>query len=553
MIDLASRSDFSLGRVRIRPASLEIVAADTIATIEPKVMQMLIVLADATGRVVSRDVLIQQCWGGRVVGEDAINRVIGKLRRAVEGAAGGAFKVDTVARVGLRLLLSEADAQPTTANAPGTPADPVEPPRKRPTLPILLGIAAIALVVGIASWPWRPKLAPRHIASALPSAVTDLETRGLSAMFEDTPDQTAEGVGYLRQATTLAPFSAPIWGSLAMNYVLALGWAPEPERGAISARVRGAAEHAQRLDPRETRSAAALVSLVPTFRNWTNKEHALRTTVDRVDPDQGPLLYQQIQFLIDTGHTREALVRVGPLVKASPLVPWVRAADIDLLAAAGRLEDADRAAAAAFAIWPRDRLIWFTCFDLAAFNGQPDRALAMASDRAGWPKLTDADDILLAARAVRAMVSHDAPEVARVLEAYQVRASLSQGHAERAMRVAIAFERPESALAFARLLYAGNLPADPHTTMLPRIGNIGGSERPTAALFMGPARLLWSQRKFFVLISRTGLVDYWRHTTSPDVCRVGAASQLCRDVIGPNRLTVAQSSGELPDNKPSLP
>lgn len=47
-------------------------------------MQVLVALHRRMGSVVSRDELTQSCWEGRVVGEDAINRCLAKVRRLVE-------------------------------------------------------------------------------------------------------------------------------------------------------------------------------------------------------------------------------------------------------------------------------------------------------------------------------------------------------------------------------------------------------------------------------------------------------------------------------------
>lgn len=531
MIDLSKCEDFGLGSVTIRPSSREIVGDGGATTVEPKVMQMLVVLARAAGRVVSRDDLIAQCWGERVVGEDAINRVIGKLRRAAEGAAAGAFRIETVPRIGLRLHPAGGSepVAPATAIAPASVVIAAAAPRARWPLAaaVLAAAAALGLVVARAlppAAPATPATEPR-----LPAAVADLETRGLSAMFENAPEQTAEGVAYLRQATALAPRSAPVWGSLAMSYVLSLGWVPPSERAAVAARTRDAAAHAHAIDPKEPRAAAALVSLQPTFGHWDAKQRALRDSTARSRPDHGPLQYQTVQWLIATGRTGEALARIGPLAKASPLIPWIQAANIDLLATAGRLAEADRAAAAALAIWPRDPLIWFASFDLAAFGGQPARALAMAGDRAGWPRQTATEDIELAVRTVRAMISRDAGETAAVIAAYRTRSRLGQAHAERAMRAAAALKQPADALAFAHALYAGGLQAEPRATMLPHIGLASDAELPTAALFLTPAQGLWSDREFFVLLSRLGLVGHWRRTGPPDACRLAGAAPLCRE------------------------
>ena len=76
-VALASEPDFRLADLQIRPSSREVVGAGgDREVLEPRVMQVLVVLARRRGQVVSRDQLIEECWAGRVVGEDAINRCI---------------------------------------------------------------------------------------------------------------------------------------------------------------------------------------------------------------------------------------------------------------------------------------------------------------------------------------------------------------------------------------------------------------------------------------------------------------------------------------------
>ena len=52
----------------------------------------------------SRDRLLTSCWHGVVVGEDAITRVMGRLQRLVDGIGQGRFKLETVTKVGYRLV-----------------------------------------------------------------------------------------------------------------------------------------------------------------------------------------------------------------------------------------------------------------------------------------------------------------------------------------------------------------------------------------------------------------------------------------------------------------
>lgn len=302
MIELAHCPEFALGSAMVRPSSREIVAAGEATMVEPKVMQMLVALADPVGRVVPREEIVDRRWSGRIVGEDAINRVLGKLRKAAEGRG---FRIETVARVGYRIVVIAAEPAAAKSSPGG---------RHR-----LWATGAFLAAVTVATWlattqPWRPAVpagsSPKVMAGVLPAAVHDLETRGLAAMFKNTAEQTSEATGYLKQATAAAPGSAGVWGSLAMSYVLALGWVAPGERAGVVARVEDAARHGLAIDPHEPRSLAALASLVPSYHNWSAKAAALAEARRQAPSDRGPLQYQEVQFLAAVGHTREALVKV---------------------------------------------------------------------------------------------------------------------------------------------------------------------------------------------------------------------------------------------------
>jgi TolB-like protein/DNA-binding winged helix-turn-helix (wHTH) protein/tetratricopeptide (TPR) repeat protein len=101
-MQLAHQAAFTIGPLEVRPSTCEVIAAERREVLQPRVMQVLVTLARARGAVVSRDDLIATCWGGRVVGEDAITLVMMKLRK-LAARSGGAFAVETVPRVGYRL------------------------------------------------------------------------------------------------------------------------------------------------------------------------------------------------------------------------------------------------------------------------------------------------------------------------------------------------------------------------------------------------------------------------------------------------------------------
>jgi adenylate cyclase len=114
-IDLAREADLRLGSALVRPSLSELVAGSQTIRLQPRVMQVLVALARADGEVVSRDELLASCWGGLAIGDDAINRCIGRLRRLSEEEAPGAFTIGTLPRIGYRLSQVADGASPPPA------------------------------------------------------------------------------------------------------------------------------------------------------------------------------------------------------------------------------------------------------------------------------------------------------------------------------------------------------------------------------------------------------------------------------------------------------
>ncbi len=152
-----------LGPLTINPALRQIVHAEgRDEIVEPKVMEVLVVLLMAGGRILTREELCEAAWDGRIVGDDAINRVLARVRRLSEGIGAGLFHVETVTKVGYRLLTDtpiDSDGRPPSA--PDHPTMDVAPaPREAvANAPFAIdrrwligGGAALAVVVGYEGW-----------------------------------------------------------------------------------------------------------------------------------------------------------------------------------------------------------------------------------------------------------------------------------------------------------------------------------------------------------------------------------------------------------------
>ncbi|MEO6358952.1 MAG: winged helix-turn-helix domain-containing protein, partial [Sphingomicrobium sp.] len=105
--DLSKAERFALGPLTVDPPTRRVGNGARDATLEPRVMRVLVALATAESKVVSRDDLVELCWDGLIVGDNAINRVISRLRQTFADLAGDEVRLETITKVGFRLVSSD--------------------------------------------------------------------------------------------------------------------------------------------------------------------------------------------------------------------------------------------------------------------------------------------------------------------------------------------------------------------------------------------------------------------------------------------------------------
>ncbi|WP_157219830.1 winged helix-turn-helix domain-containing protein [Flavisphingomonas formosensis] len=190
-IILAHEPQFSIGTVEIWPSLLEIRSVDERITIEPRVMQVLTLLAGAGGRTVSREELVARCWAGRAVGEDAINRVMSRIRKLAALDDGRSFALETVPRVGYRLREIRGSPAPVAPIAADERIDievrSITAARRpdRRTMLLALGAAAGVAACGGAFWWTRPAAAARARIAVLPFDVDRPDQRVIADGLAD--------------------------------------------------------------------------------------------------------------------------------------------------------------------------------------------------------------------------------------------------------------------------------------------------------------------------------------------------------------------------------
>ena len=132
------RTPFKLGEIEVRPASNELVVARDVVRIKPRLMDVLLRLAASPGEVVTREALIADAWPRRMVNDEVLSRVIADLRGVLRDDAREARYIETLPKVGYRLI------------APVGAAVDSPPPARRLSRAAALGGLAFALA-GIAA------------------------------------------------------------------------------------------------------------------------------------------------------------------------------------------------------------------------------------------------------------------------------------------------------------------------------------------------------------------------------------------------------------------
>jgi DNA-binding winged helix-turn-helix (wHTH) protein/dipeptidyl aminopeptidase/acylaminoacyl peptidase len=200
-VESTFRHTFLLDAFTVDPVAGQLEGPAGREQLDPKVMDVLVVLAARAGAVVLREDLLHALWPGIVVTDDALSRCIYQLRRHLSTAGGSNdYKrlIETLPKRGYRLncapptLLAAhaAQAAPAVARMAATVPPGVS---RRVALRVAAAVAALVSVLGVGFWSlyraeffWRDPLADARF-----SWLTDFEGIEEGATFSRDGDAVA--------------------------------------------------------------------------------------------------------------------------------------------------------------------------------------------------------------------------------------------------------------------------------------------------------------------------------------------------------------------------
>lgn len=387
-IDLVHSGSFRLGSVLIEPSRRRLSRpGGAEAIVEPRVMQVLVTLFEAAGLVVGRDELIERCWSGRIVGENSINRVISLLRKTADTLGQGDFAVETIPKVGYRLVSAATsgavEPEHRAMAAAASPSDGAEPWNRRR---VLRGLATAAVTLGVPFGVATLRegelpIGARHTPT--PDA-RELYDAGMRAQYFAVDATSEQAEIYFRRAAQADPAWADAWGSLAMSYRHMMDGQTNANQWRLVEQTRSAANRSLELDRQNAEALVALTLIASPYGRWDESEAEYAAMVERF-PKAFVMRGHYGRLLRDLGRFEEATVQTARQVADHPLVPLSAMAHILSLWGAGRIHEADAEADRAFKLFAKHPAVWFIRIAYLTHTGREAQAVGMAMDREGWP------------------------------------------------------------------------------------------------------------------------------------------------------------------------
>lgn len=505
---LARRPDFQLGSGIVRPSVRTVDGPGGSVTAEPRVMQVLLALADAGGAVLTRDDLLRTCWKGMFVGDDSITRAVAEVRR-IARETGAGFGIETIPRIGYRLTGGAATSTRPLAEPEPVPApvaatlEPVDPSPVKATRRWIIG-GALAATGAVAFGVWtafRPRPDPRYL---------ELLDRGKQALRMGLPDSNQRGVEIFQQAVAIRPDDAAAWGLLALARSHVADRSSSPSAGSIFQESEQAARRALALDEREPNALVVLAMLQRNLDDWLTTERKLRAAL-AIAPDNTAALDGLVALLQASGYLQESWDLNERAVALDPLRPGPQFRKALKHWIMGRSLEADQVIARARELWPAHPMVWNARLLISAFTGQIQAARILITDQATTSLMITPTAVATWDVSLTALETRDPRDIAEARAANVAAAPLSPGLSVHAIMIMGALEEVDTAYSIINglLLRRGGLVTQVDSGQGPSPAS-DPLWRQTQWLFTPATRSLRADPRFLSLSKDIGLAEFWR-------------------------------------------
>ena len=488
-----ARPAFRVGDTLVEPSTRELIGPVGRVSLEPRVMRVLLTLADARGGVVTRDALLRDCWDGQFVGDDALNRAVAQVRKAAREVDSDGFGIETIAKTGYRLSGEIVAAVPSTLDKAAQQSKGMS--RRRM---IGGGATMLALAGGVGAFQWQVNGRRDRAATLL--------AQGRAELDDGSWGSDERALGLLTEAVVIDPRSAAAWGTLSLTWH-SIACSAEPANAAAAvANVKAAAAKALALDNRQGEALTALATLTPMFGDWLATEQRLRHVL-AIAPNSVDAKLAMWRLKMSTGQPREALDIIRRVAaRQSPLASHAER-EIGSLLGAGHARAADMASAKAAERWPKDDDLAFARMWVLTSTARPAAALAVVN-RLQQRQTARSHLLEMLASSLHALHTRRPGDVDTAIAA-NIDWAKHGGMFHMSFLMLSAIGAIDAAFAVAQGILINQGPLRP--TMLTGSTRWFDSWRVATAisLFMPLAAALRADARFLPMCEAVGLADYW--------------------------------------------
>lgn len=328
-------NDFRLNEWLVQP-QLNIIAADgKAARIEPKVMEVLVHLAENAGKVVSKESLMKTIWADRFVTDEVITTSIFELRKALGDEARNPRFIQTIPKRGYRLIapvVLESNSGPQGSNDPDRERLSIGPQSEsrvsdatgshHPWKPVaagtMLALLVALFVLKVTVWSSRTDIdsnaegnkavSNMHRANSSAASAEAIEAyrKGRDLWGRRSEEALKKAIEHFELAIRLDPDYAPAYAGLADSYILleAQNYLRPEEAGP---KAKSAALRALQLGESlaEAHASMALVKMSYDW-DWSGAEEEFKQAI-ALNPDYAMAHNWYSQYLLAAGRKVESL------------------------------------------------------------------------------------------------------------------------------------------------------------------------------------------------------------------------------------------------------
>jgi hypothetical protein len=452
-------------------------------------MQVLVVLADAAGQVVTRETLFQRCWGGVYVGDDSLNRAVGAVRKLASDIGGGSFEIETIPRTGYRLSGATAEVARITDNGSA---------QQRWTRRELgaAGVGLIALAA-VGAWSVQGSHEQERFDALLKQAEDAIKT-------EDANQQIVRS---LEEAVAMRPGDAKAWGLLAFFSAI-LAQLSEPKVAApLYSQAENAARRAFAIDRKEPNALLAMFELEGSTLDWFTRDERLRQII-ATDPTRIWAIAELVLMLQAAGMNRESRYWNERAISLVPLSMDFLTKRALKLWIAGRVSEADKVIDQVRALYPANDWVAFARFLIFMTTGRAHAAQAMLDSS---PRMFAPAEAKMWRASLPALTEPSAAAIERARQAcFEAAKTSSQTYGQAVMLLSQLGDVDGAfAIADGSLLSRGPI-IRPEQLGTKEVVQNAVDRVNMQWLFTPPCRVMRADPRFGPLCDGIGLTEYWR-------------------------------------------